>query len=246
MSLTRIEAEALEGKGVIGLPSIPGLEALDMQKKFDELVTDVVVPKFNALSDELSSNQGADKIGSADGTTVQEVLTELCESKAQADNVLAMDNESPYTPTADYHPATKKYVDDVQIAAGAGDMVKSIYDTNNDGIVDQAETAQDALLLNGKGLGYFGQAPVRLSLTIGTSWSGSSAPYTQTVAAAGVLESDCPHIAPVYSSTLATALKQKEAWRCVRSASCAADSLIFTCDEEKPQVQIPIQVEILR
>lgn len=28
------------------------------------------------------------------------------------ENILTMDNETPYTPTKDYHPATKKYVDD--------------------------------------------------------------------------------------------------------------------------------------
>ena len=34
--------------------------------------------------------------------------------------VLSKENKSAYTPTADYHPATKKYVDDTVAAAGAG------------------------------------------------------------------------------------------------------------------------------
>lgn len=43
-------------------------------------------------------------------------------------------------PTANMHPATKKYVDDKMIAAGNGDMTKAVYDINDDGIVDKAET----------------------------------------------------------------------------------------------------------
>lgn len=42
-------------------------------------------------------------------------------------------------PTANMHPATKKYVDDKMIAAGNGDMTKAVYDTNEDGVVDKAE-----------------------------------------------------------------------------------------------------------
>lgn len=41
-------------------------------------------------------------------------------------------------PTADLMAATKKYVDDLAASAGNGDMLKSVYDTNGDGIVDNA------------------------------------------------------------------------------------------------------------
>ena len=43
-------------------------------------------------------------------------------------------------PTANMHPATKKYVDDKMIDAGSGDMTKAVYDANGDGVVDKAET----------------------------------------------------------------------------------------------------------
>jgi hypothetical protein len=43
-------------------------------------------------------------------------------------------------PTSNQDAATKKYVDDhVGGGSGSGDMLKSVYDTNNDGIVDKAE-----------------------------------------------------------------------------------------------------------
>jgi len=44
------------------------------------------------------------------------------------------------TPTADTDAATKKYVDD-NIGIGNGDMLKSVYDTDDDGTVDSADTA---------------------------------------------------------------------------------------------------------
>jgi len=55
-------------------------------------------------------------------------------------NILRTDNTTEFTPTANYHPATKKYVDD---NAGTGDMAKATYDTDNDGRVDVAEGIDD-------------------------------------------------------------------------------------------------------
>ncbi len=53
--------------------------------------------------------------------------------------VLIKTNLLTYTPTSDYHPCTKKYADDLVVAAGAGDMLKSVYDNNNNGTIDNAE-----------------------------------------------------------------------------------------------------------
>lgn len=58
MAFTKIEQADLVNKGVTGLPDTPGLTTGEMQAKFDELVTDVVVPKFNNLCDELDANVG--------------------------------------------------------------------------------------------------------------------------------------------------------------------------------------------
>ena len=82
--------------------------------------------------------------------------------------------------------------------------------------------------------------------TITTTWTGSSAPYTQAVTVSGILATDCPHITPVYSSTLSTALAQKEAWSMVSKAETSANTVTFTCFEEKPTTAIPIQIEVIR
>lgn len=66
MPFTKIEAKDYDGKGVTGLPDIPRLDTLDMQKKFDELAKDVAIPKHNVLVDELSGETAADNLGIAD------------------------------------------------------------------------------------------------------------------------------------------------------------------------------------
>lgn len=42
-------------------------------------------------------------------------------------------------PASDMQATTKRYVDDKVSGAGTGDMLKSVYDTNGNGIVDNAE-----------------------------------------------------------------------------------------------------------
>lgn len=77
-------------------------------------------------------------------------------------------------------------------------------------------------------------------------WAGDAAPYTQSVTVSGILATDFPHITPVYSSTLATALAQKEAWSMVNQGVPGAGEITFTCFEDKPTVEIPIQIEVMR
>lgn len=158
MALNRITAADLAGKGNVGLPDTPGLSTEAMQRKLDELALDVIVPKFNGLVDALAAQTGAADIG-AEGGTIQEALNALERGKAtvnaldaletrveaaetqKADKseVLRKGSEEAYTPVGLYDPATKKYVDDTIVAIGVGDMAKSVYDVNGNGVVDNAE-----------------------------------------------------------------------------------------------------------
>lgn len=81
--------------------------------------------------------------------------------------------------------------------------------------------------------------------TLGTAWTGSG-PYTQTVTVSGILAADMPHITPVYSTDNAMAIAQKEAWNCVSKGEATANAVVFTCFEERPQAEIPIQIEVIR
>lgn len=93
--------------------------------------------------------------------------------------------------------------------------------------------------------GYVDGKRKTFTATLSTSWSGSG-PYTQTVSIAGILATDMPHVVPVYSTTNATAIAQKEAWARVSRGDAVADGIQFTCFEDKPGTAIPIQIEVMR
>lgn len=138
--MKKIELSDYSLKGIRDLPDVPSLASGEMQRKFDELSIDLLIPAHNTLIDELEAPQAAAEIGSAGGTVQSDIdrLEGAVNSKAELSAVLCRDNSAPYTPTDSYNPATKKYVDDTVIAVGAGDMAKAVYDKNNNGIVDSA------------------------------------------------------------------------------------------------------------
>ncbi len=105
---------------------------------------DVRYAKLNGNSGEIF--KVADPVDDADAinkhyfvTNLQVAVDSLNSNKADKNNVLELDNTDSYIPTTDYHPVTKKYVDGVLVAIGAGDMPKSVYDKNDDGVVDDSE-----------------------------------------------------------------------------------------------------------
>ena len=79
MSFTRILSSDTKNKGVIGLPDTPGLSTEDMQKKFDEIALDVIIPKLNALIGELESATAAASLGASvpDGITAEENIQSI-------------------------------------------------------------------------------------------------------------------------------------------------------------------------
>lgn len=79
MSFTRILSSDTKNKGVIGLPDTPGLSTEDMQKKFDEIALDVIIPKLNALICELESAAAAVSLGASvpDGITAEENIQSI-------------------------------------------------------------------------------------------------------------------------------------------------------------------------
>lgn len=78
-----------------------------------------------------------------------------------------------------------------------------------------------------------------------SGWS-SSVPYAQTITVEGLMATDAPHVSPVYSDTLTTAIAQQEAWSAVSKAVAEDGSITFTCFEDKPTTDIPIQLEVNR
>lgn len=76
-------------------------------------------------------------------------------------------------------------------------------------------------------------------------WS-DAAPYTQTIAVEGILNTDRPHWGIVYSEDADTALAEKEAFALVDKLNTADGSVTFTAFEEKPEIDMTIQMEVNR
>ena len=76
------------------------------------------------------------------------------------------------------------------------------------------------------------------------SWVGDAAPYTQTITVAGLTDAKRAHAHPVYSGTLETDLAIKEACACVSYAKSSGAEVTFYCLEDKPEADIPIEVEV--
>lgn len=111
---------------------------------------------------------------------------------------------------------------------------------------DVATVALNADTLGGKTVDDFAQAPLRKSITILASGWSDSAPYTQTVSVGSITIDDAPHISPVYSDDLTIAISQKEAWGMVSRAKTDNNTITFICFEEKPAVDIDVQIEVIR
>ena len=80
---------------------------------------------------------------------------------------------------------------------------------------------------------------------LSVNWTGEG-PFVQELTLEGILETDCPHVGPVYSEDPETAAAQKEAWDCVSYAVACDGSIAFTCLEDRPDREIPIQIEVMR
>jgi len=90
-TLVKILPADLTGKLHVGQPDSPELSPLAMQELMDAH-PNLIDEKFNALVDAQNANNAL---------------------------ILPKGGTTPYTPTASYHPATKKYVDDTVNASGS-------------------------------------------------------------------------------------------------------------------------------
>lgn len=79
----------------------------------------------------------------------------------------------------------------------------------------------------------------------GDAWIGDTAPYTQSVIIPGILETDKPKVDLVASDTYSEAETQIEAYGYIYKILTASDSITVYATE-KPEVSLPIQIEVLR
>lgn len=78
---------------------------------------------------------------------------------------------------------------------------------------------------------------------LSTTWSGSTAPYTQTIAISGITTDDTPHITPIYSEDIENEI---QVWSMVVRAVTSDGSITFYCYGDKPTIAIDLQIEVIR
>ena len=100
-------------------------------------------------------------------------------------------------------------------------------------------SAADKTALNGKA------TTATYTATIGTSWSGSAAPYTQAITVSGITANDNPIVDVKPSNTYATGKAQVEAWGSIYRIVTAANKITVYANE-KTTTSIPIQLKCVR
>lgn len=85
-----------------------------------------------------------------------------------------------------------------------------------------------------------------LYATLSASGWSDSAPFTQTVAVAGMTVEDNPDYWPVYSGTNDERIAQKAAFAVLDHLETADGTVTVTCFEEKPETDITIGMEVHR
>lgn len=79
------------------------------------------------------------------------------------------------------------------------------------------------------------------SITLNASSWSASAPYSQSVTANGVLATEYPLVPTIVSANDVTTDKaRQEALACISRISATANTLTFTCFDEKPTVNLPL------
>lgn len=111
-------------------------------------------------------------------------------------------------------------------------------------ITDLADPTENAHAAN---KGYVDEKRKVFTTTLTVNdWEGDKAPYTQRIGIEGILSTDTPHYGVVFDEDQDTRLAQKEAFAMVDDLDTEDGAVIFTCFDDKPDVNIPIQMEVNR
>lgn len=121
------------------------------------------------------------------------------------------------------------------------DAIDSVNDVNN-GIASTPKATKSAYdLANSKS-----QKVSYTSTLLSAGWSGSEAPYTQSLTINGVLSTDTPVIGPVMTSNYETNKAMLEAWSLVSRITTDSNMITAYCFDKKPEVNVPIQLMCMR
>ena len=79
-----------------------------------------------------------------------------------------------------------------------------------------------------------------------SAFEGETAPYTQTIEVVGILGTDTPDVGVRLSTIVGAALAQQEAFGSITKIETGNGVITVYCYEDKPSVDIPIQMRVFR
>jgi hypothetical protein len=90
-----------------------------------------------------------------------------------------------------------------------------------------------------------GSVAEKYTATITTTWTGSAAPYSQSITVTGITADDKPVVDLVFSGTYATDQARLKDWGKIYRIVTAANSItVYATD--KTSVELPIQLQVVR
>ncbi len=132
---------------------------------------------------------------------------------------------------------------DIILYASSAEIVG--YNSSNSTNLD-AQNTQDAIhAVNEKAEGRARVLTFNAIITA-SAFDGTTVPYTQRISVPGILPTDAPDVSPVISTIVSEGLKQREAFGCVTSIETGNGEIIVRCYEEKPVVDVGIQMRVFR
>ena len=234
-------------------------------------------PATKKYVDEHSANvKLADNLTTEDGTIALSAKQGkiLNDNKVDKTSVLTKDNSTEFTPTADYQPATKKYVDGLVSDKGGGDMLRTVYDKDKTGTVD------DSKKLGGQLPSYYSKATEVGVLTdlnttnktnivsaVNEKWTGKVytvevnndwiintvtingkeelGSYSKEIAVEGITSVGQPFVDVVLPDDDVQAKQQLTNYQCVSRVTVNDGKIILKCYEDKPTDTFTIRILVL-
>lgn len=180
------------------------------------------------------------------------VATKLDSSEFTADKIIEILNAASGSSGGGLNADTLdgKGSEDFAEAAHTHSEFENMVSIANDASEPGEAIPSDADLLDGHPASYFATSEHThtsyYSSTLSSSGWSSSAPYTQTVAVAGILASDNPIIDVVLSDDASTAQSQLEAWGEVNRIITSDGNITAYCYEKVPTIDLPINLMCVR
>lgn len=222
----------------------------------------------------ISANDVEVKTYYADETNDPVFVTHKLSEKVNSSNVLTKTNTAAFTPTGDYQPATKKYVDDIVIEAGGGDMLRTVYDKDKTGTVD------DSKKLGGQLPSYYSKATdigtladlnttnkTNIVSAVNEKWTGKVytievnndwttntvtingkeelGSYSKEIAVEGITSVGQPFVDVVLPDDDVQAKQQLTDYQCVSHVRTENGKIILKCFEDRPSSSFTIRVLVL-